>query len=232
MSAGLMEIFANGQIYLLLYAFFALIMIVEGLYENKALSQWMARASVVILIIFIGLRWETGTDWKSYFNIFYTSLTNADYDSIVFGVDQGYIFFNRILYYFSYDYTIFLLVDALISIVAVYIFIERSTKYPCMGVYLFYTSYAITHFMGSNRRMLAIGFVCIGFLFLRSEGRLWRGWPRWVVPFALASAFHRTAVMALPGLFVNRRAWPAWAVIPGLLICAGLGVSGTTFSIL
>lgn len=232
MTASLGEIFVNGQIYLLLYAFLALTMLIEGFYENITLSRWMARGSALILILFVGLRWETGTDWRAYFNIFYATPSNPDYDIIVFGVDPGYVLLNHVVYRFFYDYTVFLLLDALVAIAAVYVFIEKSTRFPNMGVYLFYTSYALTHFMGSNRRMLAIGFVCLGFLFMLRPARLWQGWWRWGAPFALAATVHRTSVLALPGLIVSRRAWPPMAVVPGLLLCAGLGMSGAPFAAL
>jgi len=232
MTANLGEIFANGQIYLLLYAFFALTMLIEGFYENVTVSRWMARGSALILILFVGLRWDTGTDWRAYFNIFYATQSNPDYDIIVFGVDPGYVLINHLVYSFFDDYSVFLLLDALIAIAAVYVFIEKSTRLPNMGVYLFYTSYVLTHFMGSNRRMLAIGFVCLGFLFMLRPARLWQGWWRWVAPFALAASVHRTSVLALPGLVVSRRAWPVALVVPGLLTCVGLGMSGAPFAAL
>lgn len=232
MTGNFGTIFAEGPIYLLLYVFFAGTMIIEGFYENITVSRWMARGSALILILFIGLRWETGTDWRAYLNIFYATTSNPDYDIIVFGVDPGYVLLNHIVYRFFSDYTAFLLLDALVAITAVYIFIERSTRFPNMGLYLFYTSYAVTHFMGSNRRMLAIGFVCVSFLFMLQRVRLWqRGW-RWVVPFALAATVHRTSILALPGLVVSRRSWPVMFVVPGLLLCVALGMSGAPFAAL
>jgi hypothetical protein len=232
MNANIGEILANGQIYLLLYIFFALTMLIEGFYENVTVSRWMARGSALILILFIGLRWDTGTDWRAYLNIFYATPSNPDYDIIVFGVDPGYVFLNHLVYRFFDDYSVFLMLDALVAIAAVYIFIEKSTRFPNMGVYLFYTSYVLTHFMGSNRRMLAIGFVCLGFLFMLRPARLRHRWWRWAAPFTLAASVHRTSLLALPGLVVSRRAWPAMAVIPGLLLCVGLGMSGAPFAAL
>lgn len=222
-------ILQQGQIYLAIYACLGVAMIVELIYENQVLSRWIARAGIVVVILFIGLRWDTGTDWQAYLRVFYVSDSEAEYDAAIFGIDQGYILLNRLVYYFSTDYSVFLLIDAAIAIGCVYIFIERSTKYPVMGVYLFYTSYALTHFMGSNRRMLAIGFVCLGFLVLK-ERRLLRDWIRWSVPFGLAAAVHRTSLLALPGLIVGKRAWSTALVILGLLICLALGLSGAPFS--
>lgn len=230
MLTSIATIFAEGQIYLAIYALLAAAMLIELFYESEITSRWLARAGVLIVILFIGLRWETGTDWISYLRVFYTNDSSADYDSAVFGIDSGYILFNQVIHYYSSDYSIFLLVDALIGVGAVYIFIEKSTKYPCMGVYLFYTSYAITHFMGSNRRMLAIGSVCLGFLFLSREQRLLQGWPRWALPFGIAALLHRTSLAALPGLVVSRRAWSTRLVLLILLTCLLLGMAGLPFA--
>jgi hypothetical protein len=232
MTAVYGEIFRDGQIYLLLYVYFAAAMIVEAVHDSVQFSRWVARISAVILILFIGLRWQTGTDWKAYINIFYADPSNADYDAVVYGVDTGYVIFNHIVYAISPDYTSLLLLTAIIAIGAVYYFIEKSTSLPNMGVYLFYTSYVVTHFMGSNRRMMAIGFVCLGFLFLAKDRRLRQAWPRWAIPFGIASTLHRTSVMALPALIIGRRAWPPSAVITGLLCCVVLGMSGAPFALL
>lgn len=232
MREVLRQIWTEGQGYLFLYVMFAAAMVLESAYESERFSRALGRICIATLILFIGLRWETGTDWLAYLRIFLTPSSSGEYDAVVFGIDQGYLYLNQIVFRLTSDYTYFLLLDALIAVVAVYYFIERSTRLPAMGVYLFYTSYAITHFMGSNRRMLAIGLTCIGFLHLLRPRRLWQGWPRWVVPFAGAAAFHRTSLMAIPALLVPRRAWPAGWVIGGLLTCVVLGVSGVPFAAL
>ncbi len=232
MLTKIMIAFNEGQIYFTIYACLAAAMIVELFYENEIVSRWLARAGMLGVILFIGLRWDTGTDWNSYYRIFYTSDTSSDYDSVVFGIDYGYIALNRIVFLFSQNYTTFLIIDALIAIIPVYIFIERSTKLPCMGVFLFYCSYALTHFMGSNRRMIAIGFVCIGFLALTREHRLGRNWPKWAVPFAVAAVFHRTSVGALPGLFVGDKAWRTRTTLLVLGLSVALGTSGLSFTLL
>jgi hypothetical protein len=226
------QIWTEGQAYLFVYLLFAAAMIFESLYENERLSRTLGRLCMAVLILFIGLRWETGTDWLSYLRIFLTPSSSGEYDSVVFGIDQGYILLNQIVFRLTTDYTYFLIVDSVIALVAVYYFIERSTRLPTMAVYLFYTSYAVTHFMGSNRRMLAIGLTCIGFLHLLQPRRLWQGWPRWVMPFAGAAAFHRTSLMAIPALLVSRRAWPTAWVLGGLLTCVILGISGAPFAAL
>ena len=225
-------ILGEGRVYLALYTWLVSALLIELFYENEIVSRWLARAGMLAIILLVGLRWETGTDWLPYLKIFYTSDTSSDYDSVVFGIDQGYILLNRILYAISSDYSLFLLADAIIAMGAIYIFIEKSTKLPNMGVYLFYTSYAITHFMGSNRRMLAIGFVCLGFLHLAQADKLRQRWPRWALPFAAAALVHRTSLAALPGMVVSRRAWPTWAVTLGLLACLGLGMAGLPFAAL
>ncbi|WP_448665245.1 EpsG family protein (plasmid) [Sphingomonas sp. CJ20] len=229
MASVFSHILNQGQIYVLIYAYLFVAMAAETIFENERFSRNVARFSAIILTGFVGLRWETGTDWLPYFNIFYTSESSSDYDVAVFGIDQGYLILNKLVSFISHDYSTFLVLDAAISIALVYFFIEKSIKFPNMGIYLFYTSYVITHFMGSNRRMLAIGFVCVGFLVLIKQVSLRKSWWRWVGSFGFASIFHRTAIMALPGLLVSRKAWPAPHVLIGLAACVALGLSGAPF---
>jgi hypothetical protein len=225
-------IFGEGRVYIFLYAILALAMIIELIYENEDLAKWMARAGAMAIILLIGLRWETGTDWFPYYKIFYTMDTSADYDSVVFGIDYGYILLNRLVHFFTEDYTIFLLVDALLAVGAVYIFIERSTKFPCMGIFLFYTSYAITHFMGSNRRMIAIGFTCLAFLFLARHRRMSEKWLGWAAPLGIATLMHRTSLGALPGLLVGARAWRPQFVTFMLILALATGITGASLAAL
>jgi len=225
-------ILAEGRIYLLFYALLALAMLIELFYENPLVSRWLARAGAIAIALLIGLRWETGTDWLSYFRIFYTNDTSADYDMAVFGIDHGYLLFNRLVYYFTSDYTIFLLLSAFIAVGLVYWFIEKSTRYPCMGIYLFYTSYAMTHFMGSNRRMIAIGLVCVAFAYLRKERPLSKAWPKWTIPLAGAWAMHRTSLAAIPLMLIGKRAWPTQIVLIGLIASLILGFMGLPFALL
>lgn len=228
--SSIATIVIDGWVYMALYAALAVAMIVELYAENDMVSRWMARTGALTIMLFIGLRWETGTDWLPYLRVFFTNDTSADYDTAIFGIDQGYLLFNQMIHWISRDYTLFLLVNSGLTITLIYAFIERSTKYPCMGVYLLYTSYVVTHFMGSNRRMLAIGLVCAGFAALRKEEGLTRNWSKWVVPIGVAATIHRTSIAALLGMVVNRNAWPARFVVPGLLVCIILGVSGAPFA--
>ena len=57
MTAVYSEIFRDGQIYLLLYVYFAAAMIIEAVHDSVRFSRWVARISALILILFIGLRW-------------------------------------------------------------------------------------------------------------------------------------------------------------------------------
>jgi hypothetical protein len=225
-------VFAEGRIYFIFYAVLAGAMLVELLYENAALSRWLARAGALAIVLLVGLRWETGTDWEPYYRIFYTNDTSADYDMATFGIDYGYLAFNQLVYLFTQDMTVFLILSALLAVGLVYIFIEKSTLFPCMGVYLLYTSYIITHFMGSNRRMIAIGFVCVAFGYLRKERSLLEKWPAWTLPLAGAWAMHRTSLAAAPLMFISKRQWPTIVVLAALVASLALGLLGVPFAIL
>lgn len=232
MNESISILFRDGLIYLYLYAYLLFFVFIELVYKNEILSVNIGRFNAIILILFLGLRWESGTDWFSYFNLYNTDIYSYDYDTTRFGMEAGFLYFNKFIKYFFYNYTFFLLVQCTISISLIYYFIEKSTKLPSMGLYLFYTSYMITHFMGSNRRMIAIGIVCLTYTFLTRPGGFKRAWPAKVGSFFVALNFHRTALMALPSHFLSTRAFSTAPVVAALGASVILGLAGIPFYLL
>lgn len=225
----LQKLFTDGLVYVILYIFFLLAMLIEVAFNSRKLSYFAGLLGCTVLICFIGGRWETGTDWAPYYNMFSYQYYDADYESVLYGVEIGYVLFNRIVSFISDEYSLLLFIDAAVAVSAVYIFIARATVFPSVGLFIFYNSYVITHFIGSNRRMIAIGFVCIAFLWLERSIALRHNWRRWTLPFVLAAAFHRSSLLAFPALVVSRQRWPTPYVVGGLVICAVLGLSGFPF---
>jgi hypothetical protein len=225
----LQKLFYDGQVYLALYCFFLIAMLIDLAFNSKKLSSFVGLLGCIVLIILIGGRWETGTDWAPYYNMFTYQYFDVDYEALFYGVEIGYVIFNRIMAFLSDEYSLLLFMDAAIAVSAVYIFIYRSTVLPSVGLFIFYNSYVITHFIGSNRRMIAIGFVCIAFLCLERSLAFRQNWRSWAFPFIAATAFHRSSLLAFPAIFVGRQRWPTSYVFSGLMICAILGLSGFPF---
>lgn len=232
MNETISILFSSGMIYLYIYLYLLFFVFIELIFKNRTISTNILRLNSIILILFLGLRWQSGTDWFAYFNLYYTDIYSSDYDTTRFGMESGFLYFNKFFKYFSESYTFFLLVQSTIAISLIYYFIEKSTKLPNMALYLFYTSYMITHFMGSNRRMIAIGIVCLTYTLLIKSGGFQRAWPAKVGSFFVALNFHRTAMMALPSHFISTRAFSTVTVIVALAVCVILGLSGAPFYLL
>jgi hypothetical protein len=89
--------------------------------------------SVIILTIFRGLRWETGTDWKQYLEVFQMaswsnifSLTRGTGESMEF----GYVFLNVIVKTFGGNYTVFLFLTNFFVLVSYLVFSLKLSRYP------------------------------------------------------------------------------------------------------
>ena len=66
---------------------------------------------VVLLLFFLSfLRWERGTDWDSYYNIF----INEGFRSWDDHTEIGYLYLNKLVRKFTDNYTIFLFVQSFI----------------------------------------------------------------------------------------------------------------------
>lgn len=99
------------MIYLIIYAFLLYICIVE--IKNRRESQRILYCAFVIILLFRGLRWNTGTDWAQFYDVYkYASFSNIfSYYRYGFGTETlefGYVFLNA-LFNKIFPYTVFLL---------------------------------------------------------------------------------------------------------------------------
>lgn len=97
---------------------------------------------VIIFTLFRGLRWQTGTDWNQFYNVYLNSSFDNMFSYVRYGtriMDFGYMFINAIFNEFGIPYTFFLLITNLIIMLCYYDFSIRNTKLPILTMILFMT---------------------------------------------------------------------------------------------
>lgn len=104
--------------------------------KNQILWLW-----VIVFTLFRGLRWEIGTDWKQFHDVYYHSSWDNifTYYRAEFGgrlMDYGYMFINAVFHESGFSYTIFLLVTNFWIMWCYKDFSQRHTKYPIMTMVL------------------------------------------------------------------------------------------------
>lgn len=146
-------------LFIWLYAYFLFIALLESSKGLKKISHLFFYLSTFIFIFVIGFRWESGTDWPPYYELFnrtefnYFSILNAGH------FDVGYVILNIIVKLFTENYTIFLIIDAFIAIIVLAKLIYKLSPCPNFSYFIFYTNFFISQFIGSNRRMVALSIV-------------------------------------------------------------------------
>ncbi|MDE5614781.1 MAG: EpsG family protein, partial [Treponemataceae bacterium] len=165
----------------------------------KLFVCYMCFAFPFVLVLFSGLRWECGTDWNSYKKVF--DLVVAGSQKIEKHFDKGYVILNRFAALFSDDYTFFLLIDSLIAIALVVIGLKRIGHISfIIALHMFFTNYFCGIYMGSNRRIIAIG-LCLNALISFSEKK----YCSYLIFQGLAFFFHRTSLIFILILFIPRK---------------------------
>ncbi len=151
-----------------------------------------------LLVFQVGLRWETGTDWLPYLNFFESVRT---FNGSIFQIDDfeiGYVVLNKVVQFFTDEYSVFLLINALVFWFIIFKVYRYFTPHVVLSVFLFYAlTVGVT---GSNRQLLAVAIVMMGIVKLH-EGRR----NAFLIYIALAFLFHSTALISIVYLFLNRK---------------------------
>ena len=147
-----------------------------------------AFACYAFLIFHDGFRWETGSDWDIYlYNFDLSNSITIEHDSF----EPGFmLLFSSIKVLFD-DYSVYLIVHAILFYTAFFYAIFKITDYPFVALLVFYM--IIVPYMGMNRQFLAMAIYSIALIFLLDNKKL-----GFILLIFLALLFHRTAIFAIP----------------------------------
>lgn len=108
----------------------------------------------IVLLIFLGARWETGTDWESYIEYF------QDLDNYR-NFEPGYVLENEVVRLFTDNFTVFLFVNGALALAPIALFLRKeSSGSIALGVTIFYAYYYLITYFGASRRIIAVG-LCV-----------------------------------------------------------------------
>jgi hypothetical protein len=156
---------------------------------------------VIVFVLFvgqIGLRWEMGTDWIPYHEHFEQDHTwESILLNVVIGFELGYGLFVWLIHSASENYTVFLLIHALIFYTLILKANNRLSKYPILTLLLFYA--LMMGLTGSNRQLLAIA-VCLYSL----KYAINRNLAAFLLCIVVATLFHTSALLFSIYYLLNR----------------------------
>lgn len=175
------------------------------------------------LVFQVGCRWETGTDWEPYLNHF-LGITNFNSTSIGnTGFEFGYSFLVWLSKFISPEYSVFLLLHALVLYLLLFDSFKLYSGYLFLPSLLFYVS--TIGVLGSNRQLLAVAICLYSLRFVVNKNPFY-----FFILVFIAFNIHSSALLFLIYYFINRRI-NIYVVLLVLFSCFVLGKSSLPFGI-
>jgi len=155
----------------------------------------------ILLVLFIGYRHQVGADWPAYVRHF-NYVRYFDFGEIILMSDPGYAFLNWQMERWGLDIYAVNLVCGLIFTVGLVAFANRQ-PYPWVALVVAFPYLIMVVAMGYSRQGVAIGFILLALSALES-----RQFKRYLTFIALATLFHKTALVMIPlGFFIWGKGW-------------------------
>jgi hypothetical protein len=187
-------------------------------FQSKALLIFL----YIVIVVQIGLRWETGTDWNTYLENFKAT---ENYSIVLInsltGFEIGYGTFVFLVKKICDDYSVFLFFHALIFYWGIFRVARKCSPYFFISLMFFYaTNLGV---VGSNRQLLAI-IICLyslNFVFERKP-------LYFIITVGVACLFHTTAFLFGIYYFLNRN-FKILIVVSVLVIAFVIGKTSLPF---
>ena len=213
--------------YWILFAFFAAGALLAGpdLRRSKPLGVPLLFGALAI-VIFVGLRYKTGTDWGNYQRQ-WVEAESLTLDSLItiHNGDAGFYTLMWLLKSAGAEYWVLNLICAAIFTFGLFAFAKRLPN-PWLAVAVATPYLVIVIAMSTTRQATAIGFVFLALVAFKRGNNV--GFIIWIL---IAAAFHSSAIVVMPfaGLSVARNRFQSIALIL-ITAVAAYFTFGSTFS--
>lgn len=172
----------------MIYLIFILILFTLSIFDlskSKDQKSFFYLISIFTIIAFSGLRWNTGTDWESYFEYF---KTEDNYHLF----EPGYVLFVKFSKLLFNNYTFFLLLSSTIILIFFGKSIYKLSPYPIFSIFIL-TSLVLPFWV---RQSFSLAILFYAFYILTKGNN-----KIYVYLVLFASLFHYSALIALPLIF-------------------------------
>ena len=173
---------------------------------------------ILTTIILGGIRWETGTDWKTYHDYFYVRRTWKEYSSYRFEI--GYVFINFFVRRYFGSYTILLLIMSFIIILLQYKTIKTIALYPVLSYYFFFCDNIGGMFPVRLNIGMAIALTSIYFIHKKNK-------VAFIAITGIAIAFHRALLLWLISYPLYHKKISSRMIVIFFIIATIIGMFGT-----
>ena len=160
-------------------------------------SPTVSAFTLLLLVCFIGLKYEVGTDWDvTYYNFIRLTSGELSFDWVQ---NPLYSLISQISFHAGFSVYGVYVACAAIFCVGLFSLLSRLSR-PWLSLCCFYPYYIMVFSFNFDRQSAALGLVMLGFSQLLDSRRI-----RFILLLLLASLFHSTALILLPLLFAGER---------------------------
>ncbi len=162
------------------------------------LSKLLNFIFLIILIVFIGLRYDVGGDWDIYKNDFYENISSFNLLKFDYVRDFGYEFLSYLIFKLEFEIYVLNLILAVLFVYSLNKFsINFTDNYWIIFVIAF--PYLITvGAMGFVRQAAAVSFILLSLCYFQKKDLI-----KFLIIFLGALLFHKSSAILLPFLLIS-----------------------------
>lgn len=194
-------------VYFGVFSFLTLGVLIEQWSENKRMRENFFLFSLLLLILFFGLRGYIGYDWYSYKPNFDSISTlgeifKGDLGILNSGYELGFQFYTALIKSFTSNYFIYNFINTAVDFLILYFVIRRYSKYPMFSLLLFFSVYGLTLEIDMLRNAKSIMLFLISIEYIEERKPL-----KFLVLNILGILFHSSSLLYLPMYFLLNIKW-------------------------
>jgi hypothetical protein len=172
------------------------------LFINTKVKKTVLNSIILLLILFAGLRYNTGFDYINYKDIYYDFLENKEYWSI----EPFFIGLFFLTDFLHLGFTGLIFIVALVSILIKSIFLSKYSHYPLISILLYFSRIFLISDFGQLRQGLAFGIILWSSLFIVKKD-----FTSFLFLIFLTSTIHLSSIVFLPVFFLANREYKIYS---------------------
>lgn len=194
-------------IYFGIISFLGLGVIIEKISDRKRIGESFFIFSLLLLILFFGLRGYIGYDWYSYkpnFDKMVTigELLKGNTQVLYSGYELGFQIYTSFIKTLTNNYFIYNFINVSVDFIILYFVIKRFSKYPILSLLLFFSIYGVALEIDMIRNAKSIMLFLLSIKYIEERKILNFGALN-----ILDILFHYSSILYLPMYFILNVKW-------------------------
>lgn len=210
---------ADMTVYLIVFWILGMIALLMELRLTRRARLTLFAVSYAVLVVIIGLRWETGNDWPGYYQ-FYSQLPSpsAEFSNM----ETGFRLFSTAIKYMGLPFAGFNLIYAAIYLGLIFLSFKRDNFEISGWLVLQLYSPFLFGLMGTTRQVMALAICMFSVHYILSKEPV-----KFLLCIAFAVSFHISALaflLAWPIARIRLTFVRVWVVFAAVLLASAFGL--------